>query len=151
MFNRAMCVLGIVRNVPRKEIIFNFRVLYSRFHPDKWTPDSPFSLEEGVHNFKEIENARDLLIEDNWVKIACFICACWKNAIRTFLFYFYFRFSQCNSNLAPHFIGIIPSIIGKTNSPRGEYRMKISYHAMPYPNYDSIHNYLFFLSIYLTC
>ena len=43
--------------------MLSFRMLSRRFHPDKWSEDLPFSIAEGVEKFKEIANARDLLLD----------------------------------------------------------------------------------------
>ena len=57
----AFRVLGVDKNASRREIIMSFRLLSRRFHPDEWSADLPFSMEEGVEKFKEIANAQDLL------------------------------------------------------------------------------------------
>ena len=56
-------MLGIDQNASRREIILSFRLLSRKFHPDKWSDELPFSLEEGTEKFKEIANARDMLLE----------------------------------------------------------------------------------------
>ena len=61
----AFRVLGIDRSASRREIVLSFRMLSRRFHPDEWTPDFPFSIEEGIEKFKEIANAREMLIGGN--------------------------------------------------------------------------------------
>ena len=64
-FSRANAfrVLGVDQNASRREIVMSFRLLSRRFHPDKWSADLPFNMEEGVEKFKEIANARDLLLD----------------------------------------------------------------------------------------
>ena len=60
---KAFRILGIDQNASRREIILSFRLLSRKFHPDKWSDELPFSLEEGTEKFKEIANARDMLLE----------------------------------------------------------------------------------------
>ena len=61
----AFRVLGADCNASRREIVLSFRMLSRRFHPDKWTPDLPFNIEEGAEKSNEIANARDILIGGN--------------------------------------------------------------------------------------
>ena len=58
----AFHMLGIDQNASRREIILSFRMLSRRFHPDKWSDDLPFSMEEDIEKFKDIANARDMLL-----------------------------------------------------------------------------------------
>ena len=49
----------------RQEIILSFRILSRKYHSDKWHTRLPFGKDEGTEKFKEIANARDLLLEMN--------------------------------------------------------------------------------------
>ena len=60
---KAFRTLGIDQNASIREIVLSFRMLSRRFHPDKWSEDLPFSMVEGVEKFKEIANARDMLLD----------------------------------------------------------------------------------------
>ena len=58
----AFHILGIDQNASRREIMLSFRMLSRRFQHDKWSDDLPFSMEEGTEKFKDIANARDMLL-----------------------------------------------------------------------------------------